>query len=218
MKKYIISEYNISGVYMKKRIICAVIALVLLITAFVLRMFRYYPNAADTYAQQGIKGVITKEINNILATELTNCELKYNQISNIIYSNDGQITSLTINTAEMNIIANRLSEKIFDSITNSTHKFGIPLGNALGSRLFSGKGPKIETEIIPIGSVEYEIRSELSDAGINQTLHRICIDFNTGINCLSPFYETEINIQTSIIIAETLIVGKVPEIMLSPRG
>ncbi len=203
---------------MKKRILCAIIALLLLSLSFVLRIAQHYPNAADIYAQQGIKGTLTKEINKKLTDELTNFKLKYSEISDIIYANDGQITSIKINAAEMNIIANRLSEIIYNSIKTSTHEFGIPLGNALGSRLFSGKGPKLNTDIIPIGSVEYDIRSELSDAGINQTLHRIYIYFNAEINCLAPFYETKINIKTSIIIAETLIVGKVPEIILSPRG
>lgn len=202
---------------MKKKLISTFIAIMILILCFAVRFARYYPIAADNYAQQGIKGEITKRINRTLSNDLSKYELTYKQIVEICYDDDGQIVSITINSVALNMIANRLSESVYESISNSNDSFGIPLGNALSSRLFSGKGPKIETEIVPIGAVGYSIESELSDAGINQTLHRIYIEFNTEIKCLSPFHESDIKINTSIIIAETLIVGNVPEIMLPSR-
>ena len=157
---------------MKKRLCYIAIAIILLGISFGLRLFRYYPTAAEKYAHQVIKGAIANNINKTLANELTKYDLDYNQLTNIAYSSNGDINSITLNAVKLNIIANHLSETIYNSTETNSYKFGIPLGNALGSRLFADHGPTIETEVKPIGAVEYEIRSELSEGGINQTLHR----------------------------------------------
>ncbi len=194
-----------------KYIILSVIVTLLAIT---IQFARYYPIACNNYAEKGIKAEITKEINNTFADILDSESIDYNNIANINERTDGSISSINVDTAKLNAVALKFSNEIIDSIENAENSFGIPLGNALGSKMLSGKGAKINVNILPIGAPEYEIESKLLSSGINQTLHRISICFKTEIQCLAPFHESKCSINTTIVIAETLIVGEVPEVIL----
>jgi hypothetical protein len=70
---------------------------------------------------------------------------------------------------------------------------------------------------VPLGSVDYVIDSKLISGGVNQTLHRITINYNFEINCLAPFSETVIAMNNTLILAETVIVGEVPNYILSAK-
>ncbi len=186
----------------------------IILTLFTFRFSKYYSASCDVYAQNGIKGGLTREINLNIINELNNEKTTNNQLVNIKYQSSGQISSIEMNSVQINLLANKLSDVVYDSIRTSNHDFGVPLGNALGSKLFSGKGPEIKIDIVPVGAVSYEIKSEMSSGGINQTLHRVYIEYTTEIECLAPFYKSKTTIENSVIISETLIVGKVPEVIL----
>ena len=85
----------------------------------------------------------------------------------------------------------------------------------MGSRLLSGKGPEIPVNVIPVGSLSYELKSELVSGGINQTVHRISLFYSATVRCLAPFDEELIIITGETVIAETLIIGEVPKILFS---
>lgn len=188
-------------------------SLILILTAVSIRISRFYSIACDTYAENGIKGRITHEINQILKDRLLDFEST--NLTEINYQSNGQIGSIQIDTSKVNQIAVELSNDIYECISHAENRFGVPFGNILGFDYLSGKGPEIGIKILPIGSVVYEIKSELISGGINQTLHRISIRFDIAINCIVPFHQSQTSISTEIIISETLIVGEVPNTLLS---
>ena len=53
--------------------------------------------------------------------------------------------------------------------------------------------------------------SEFTESGINQTLHQIYLDINTDIDIITPFNIIGNSYQTRVLLAESIIVGKVPE-------
>ncbi len=203
---------------MKKRLFCILMALLLIITSLSLRITRYYDISCDLFTSNGIKGEITKQINNEFLSYQNISNIKYEQIANQSYDNNGKICAITVNTTLLNTVAAELSNVIYECITDAQYNFGMPLGNTLGIKYLSGKGPKISVEILPIGSVKYDIKSELLDSGINQTIHRISVNFNVNINYIAPFYKSESELNTKLIIAETLIIGDIPNTILSALG
>ena len=62
-----------------------------------------------------------------------------------------------------------------------------------------------------IGNVETELVSQFSHAGINQTLHRIYLDVTTDINITTPFKTIGSSYKTKVLLAESIIVGRVPD-------
>ncbi len=201
--------------FMKKRIICIFLAILLSITAFVIRAASNYSIACDTYAEQGIKGSLAQDINKAVSQKLNDSNISYNTFAKIYYLTDGRIGSITVDTISLNLLATELSNQIYECVENSENNFGVPFGNILGDPYSSGIGPKIRVNVVPVGSVDYEIQSELISGGINQALHRISIRFETSINCLVPFHQSNCAITTTIIVAETLIVGEIPDTILS---
>ncbi|MBE6691805.1 MAG: hypothetical protein E7586_00540 [Ruminococcaceae bacterium] len=195
---------------MKKRILCVVIALFLAFGAVIIRISRHYTLSCERFAETGIKGDITKDINIMISEKLNTCQYEYKEI---VYKRDGSISQIEINTEKINLICNKVSEEIFNLICNRNHYYGIPIGNTFGSSYLSGKGPKLGVNIIPVGYVNYTVNSELISGGINQTLHKITATFTIEIRCLAPFHENKTEIQIPLVLSEVLIAGAVPEVL-----
>ena len=62
------------------------------------------------------------------------------------------------------------------------------------------------------GNVTTDFESELSEAGINQTKHRINLNTQVNVAAIIPGYPVNTNIKTNLTIAETVIVGEVPKV------
>lgn len=199
---------------MNKRILLSLLCLLLITAAVTLRITRYYTIACDDFANNGVKGNLTKIINEKIANNQYFCNIQYDQIVNISYFSNGQISSIKVNTEILNKVTLELSNTIYNSILESENDFQLPLGNAFGIRYLSGKGPKINVTVLPLGAVTHKIGSELITSGINQTLHRISVKYTTEVSCIAPFHESKFEIETTVIIAEILIVGEVPQIIL----
>ena len=91
-------------------------------------------------------------------------------------------------------------------------------GSFTGFKLFSGEGPKIKIKISTIGDVETDLRSEFKSAGINQTIHRIYLQIDCEINILTPYNTISESISNQVLIAENIIVGKIPEAYYNLEG
>ena len=200
---------------MKKKIILIILSIILILTAVTLRFARYYRQASEDYAEIGIKGDLGQKIITAINESLENRTPVYSEISKITYLDDGRVGSIDINAAAVNSIALELANTVYTAVYESEHDYGIPLGNALGSYLLSGKGPKIGVRVIPLSAVAYTIDSKLISAGINQTLHRISVRYSVTAKCIAPFDENIISIDGETVIAETVIIGEVPGILFS---
>ena len=127
---------------------------------------------------------------------------------------DGQVTSLNANMSRINAF----SAALLDYVSQLDRKnlwVSIPIGNLTGSSLLLGRGPEIEIQMIMLTSPHVEFRSELSSAGINQTEHRLLLDVVVDINLLIPWGSVETQAATEVLIAQTVIVGRVPNLYVN---
>ena len=197
---------------MKKRLLLILLSFILLTIALVFRIARYYSLSCDIYANTGIKGEVYNRANETIIEILDN--YRFEDIVNVVYTTNGDISDIKVNTAKLNTFATNASAKIYSNINESGNAFGLPIGNVLGFKYLSGKGPKIPIRVHPITAVTHNIYSELLESGINQTLHRVIIEFKAEINCVAPFKSNKIEFNIKLIMAETLIVGKIPQLLL----
>ncbi|MBR5278747.1 MAG: sporulation protein YunB [Clostridia bacterium] len=197
---------------MKKRLLLILLSLILLTIALVFRIARYYSLSCNIYANTGIKGEVYNRANETIIEILDNYQ--FEDIVNVVYTISGDISDIKVNTAKLNTFATTVSAKIYSNINESGNTFGLPIGNVLGFKYLSGKGPKIPIRVHPITAVTHNIYSELLESGINQTLHRVIIEFKAEINCVAPFKSNKIEFNIKLIMAETLIVGKIPQLLL----
>lgn len=114
------------------------------------------------------------------------------------------------NTILMNSIAAEVALEVQEQLKQiSKANIKVPLSNAFDTQLLTL--PSVNVQIIPQGSVAVDFATEFESSGINQTRHRIYIIVVTDIKMIVPLVSENLRITTNIPIAETIIVGDVPE-------
>lgn len=164
------------------------------------------------YAEGRAKYIATIAINQAVEEELENQGGVYDNLVFFEKNNDGDILALKTDSVKINrlkaSIVSRINEKI--NAASST-KIEVALGNVINGELFSGRGPKIPILLQMVNSANASFISEFTHAGINQTRHRILIETNVGMSVLLPGGRAYFEVTTQVNIAETIIVGSVPD-------
>ena len=84
--------------------------------------------------------------------------------------------------------------------------------------MLAGLGPKIKVKIIPTGTVNIEFKTEFLSSGINQTRHRIYLEIKSKMGIVAPFVSQRVEVINEINIAETVLIGEVPETYYNLEG
>ncbi len=139
-------------------------------------------------------------------------DIEYNNLMNLYYDNKNKISGLSANVTRMNTLSAEISYKIQEKLEKITEEtITIPIGKILGWSIFSGFGPKVSIKIMPSGNVTADFRTEFVSEGINQTRHTIYIDVTTSVRTVAPFVSENKKFTTSLKIAETIIIGDIPQ-------
>ena len=155
------------------------------------------------------KSVTTQTINDTIKLKIKR-DINYNDLIFVKYDNEGKVTLMQANTILMNSIAAEVAIEVQEQLEKMSHtKIRVPLSNAFNTQIITF--PSINIQIIPQGSVAVDFATEFESSGINQTRHRIYIIVVTDIKMIVPLVQENIRIVTNIPIAETIIVGDVPE-------
>lgn len=155
--------------------------------------------------------IATQAINDSIKAKIKD-DIKYKDLIFVKYDNEGKVTMMQANTVLMNSIASDVALEVQNNIRQiSTSNVEIPLGNAFNSQLLSQYGPKIKLRIVPQGTVTVDFATEFEESGINQTRHKVYLIIITNVRIIVPLASDTIRIATTIPIAETIIVGDVPE-------
>ena len=163
------------------------------------------------------KGIAT-QISNEQATVVM-ANYKYDDLSTVIRDEDGKIRMIKMNIILVNEITSDIAIKIQEQINNcDKSNFYIRLGTFTGTKILSGRGPKVEIKMSTTGNVLTDLVSEFSQAGVNQTLHRIYLKVDCSISVLTPFDTIEENITNQVLLAEAVIVGDVPATYYNLNG
>ena len=153
--------------------------------------------------------IATQSINHSVKNKIKG-EIKYQDLLFVKQDNQGKVTMIQSNTGLMNSIASDIAGEIQKELqTMSSSKISIPIGNALNSRLISG--PRIKLDLQPHGNVSASFSTDFLQSGINQTVHRVYLTITTDVKIVFPLISDTVTVKVNIPIAETIIVGDVPE-------
>ena len=146
-------------------------------------------------------------------------DYEYDELVTIHKDSQNNINLIETNVITVNKIISDVANRIQNAINNNEeNEIGIRLGSFTGIKLLSGRGPKIPIKISAIGNVETDFRSEFQEAGINQTLHRLYLDVECEVSILTPFDTMTEKIKNQVILAENVIIGKIPETYYNLEG
>lgn len=172
---------------------------------------RVRPIIEKTSAYQS-KVLATRIINEAVYSELEDESINYGNLVTIIYNSDNSISSIESNMVNINRIKARITKCVNDELISlNEHNLSISLGTVSGFEMFYNQGPLIPIKVQPEGYIEATLISNFESAGINQTLHRIIVEIKTEISAIIPGYTSSATVETQFVMAETVIVGSVPD-------
>lgn len=162
------------------------------------------------FAKASISTEITKEMQNVIGECISSGS--YSDFVNLTYNSEGNVTSLKTNSSSIAFACSNITKAAINNLAdNNTIAVRIPLGTLSGGAVFAGKGPDIKIKVRVSPKVTVSAENEFYESGINQTLHRIVAKLNVKAYALLPLFPQEIDVATEYCIAETVIVGKVPD-------
>ncbi|MEF9971316.1 MAG: sporulation protein YunB [Oscillospiraceae bacterium] len=175
----------------------------------------FLKDIAGEIALSDATDIITATINDTIHEKMSEGQYDYNYFVTLHKDENQNITAISANMARINTLSSDILNDVIKSTNSGALDLKIPFGNLLGSNLLLGRGPNIPVEIIMLTSSYADFRNELSSAGINQTKHQIILEVRVQIDVLLPWEVRSTEVLSEVLIAETIIVGKVPDTYLS---
>ena len=170
-------------------------------------------------AQTQVKNATSDLINDAIDAQMENGDIQYDRIVYFEKDLNGKITALKTNMSEVNRlktdILNRINDEILDMDTTD---LGIPLGSLILPEFLSGKGPEVPIKIISIRNSEGSFESHFTEAGINQTLQQLTMNVRIDVSILVLGAVENFTVTSQVVVAETVIVGKVPDTFFQTGG
>lgn len=188
----------------------------------------------SSYAEAETKKLTILVINKAVTKQINNMDI--NDIFDITYNNNGNISSIDFNSVntskilstmtsliELNIRA--IEEGKIDMIELPSNGFSdynmdlldkgiiaeVPFGIVTGSNLLYNIGPKIPVKLSLVGDVTTGFSTDIIEYGINNALIKLLIDIEVNTRIILPINSKNLKIKCSIPIAMKLIQGKIPE-------
>lgn len=159
--------------------------------------------------------VVTVRINNAIADIMKSGDYSADYFVTFEKNDSGEVTAISSNMARINALSARILDRVVGVTENHTMTVEIPIGNLTGVSLLMGRGPKVPVEIIVLTSSRVEFNNSIVTAGINQTKHQINLEVIVDIDILIPWGTESTEVRTEVLIADTIIVGQVPETYLN---
>ena len=194
-----------------------VLLIAVLVLFFVLRS--KYRLVIEDLAQTQVKNTTSDLTNDAIAKQIAVGDIQYDRIVFFEKDLDGRITALKTNMSEVNRLKKDILNIINDEILALDHSdIGIPLGSLFFPEIFSGKGPAIPVHILSIRNSDANFVSHFSQAGINQTMHRLNMEVSIDVAVLVLGQTSSFSMTSEVVVAETIIVGDVPQTYLQTGG
>lgn len=155
---------------------------------------------------------VSDMVNRSIAAELERTDTSYSSLVDITRDEGGSVCSIESNAMGVNQLKNCIAERLDRELERmNSIDIQIPIGTLTGITMLHGKGFSIGMTVSPVGYANTAVISEFTEAGLNQTRHRIIIEIGVVVDAVIPGFSTRVPVTTAIVAAETIIVGKVPD-------
>ena len=195
----------------KKKVIFALLFVFLAVAAALFAINRKLDPIVCDIAEEQIKNSVSRLVADTVKTRTVGGEY-----IKIAYA-DGAISSITTDTAALNALEGDVISEISEKLSGvESYDIYVSFSNLFDDEILFGSTPfAVKANVLPVSSVSGDIKTKLESAGINQTHYSVILSINVDINAVMLISTLEIKTTYEICIADTVIVGKVPEIYLS---
>ena len=194
----------------KVLLLCSLLAAGL--TALVVVGTIHLQDILSSMAATRVSNTVGRIVTAAVSDAVESGEIQYDTLISLQKDQSGGITALQSNMAEFNRLQAAITEDILNRLSQvSETKLSIPLGTLTGSALLAGRGPRFTVKMETIGSCTARFENTFDHAGINQTTHSIMLHVDVSVSILLPGQRTSTKVSSAYSVAETVIVGAVPD-------
>lgn len=193
----------------------AISSIILLFAVVVVYIRFVVTPVVKTVAEEKVRALTVSTVNAAVTSVL---EAEPSFVDMVEYGHDanGDLNSIKINATRVNAVMQRSVQKTQNGLSDMISSgVNIPVGSVSGITFLSGKGPNLNVAVIPVGSVDARLRSEFSEIGINQTIHKIYLSLDSTIKIIIPGAGNTIKSSSEVLLVESVIIGKVPDTYLN---
>ena len=202
-----------------RRVLCRLLLGILVCTVAFLVLRGKYRDVVRELAQTQVKNSTSDLTNDAIAKQIANGNIAYDRLVFFEKDLNGKITALKTNMSEVNRLKTDILNIINDEILAlDASSIGIPVGSLFLPELLSGKGPAIPVHILSIRNSDAVFVSHFEQAGINQTLHKLTMVVSIDVSVLALAETTSFTMESEVVVAETVIVGDVPQTFIETGG
>ena len=164
-----------------------------------------------TLAETQAQWTATEAIHQAILEEIAS-DIKYTDLVIPHKDKDNRVVFMQANLIVVNRLASESVLKVQKHLEQMREEsFFIPLGQITGIKLLANLGPKIKFKLLPVGTVRVQISDDFTQAGINQTRHKIYLNVSSDMKIAFPLIATDTNVEAQVPIADSIIVGPVPD-------
>lgn len=159
-----------------------------------------------------VSNMVNRLVAEAVSDAVNSGEIQYNDLISLEKNDTGGVAALVSNMAEFNRLQASITQDILTRLGEmSDIELEIPVGTLSGSAFLAGRGPKMSVRMQSTGSCSARFENQFSHAGINQTTHQILLCVDVSVSILLPGFRTGTQVTNSFAVAETVIVGEVPD-------
>lgn len=163
---------------------------------------------ATTRVSNTVHRIVAEAVNEAIQSG----ELQYDRLVSFEKNSDGQITAVHSDMAAFNRLQTAILDIVLTRVDQvSARELSIPVGTLTGISLLAGRGPRLSVRMESVGSSSAWFENDFASAGINQTKHQIVLNIDVYVSILLPGFSTATKVSNSVTVAETIIVGAVPD-------
>jgi len=182
-------------------------------------LFEFAITARSVSLETQVRNSTSDLINDAIDLQIENGNIRYDRIVYFEKDLDGRITALKTNMSEVNRLKTDILNIINDEIlAMDTSDIGIPAGSLILPEFFSGRGPGIPIHILSIRNSDASFESFFTEAGINQTLQQLTMHVSVDVSVLVLGKTESFTVSSQVVVAETIIVGQVPDTFINTGG
>lgn len=201
----------------KKKLIILSAFLFLILSVYLFLTFVVQP-VIRTISQEYVRSLTIESVNKSVM-EVMSDNPSFVQLTEIMKDDAGNITMIATNSAAVNALARNVTAKAQKKLTEmGNNGVKIPLGSLSGISFFAGRGPDVNIRAVQVGNIDTEFKSQFISAGINQTQHKIFILVTASVNIIIPGAENKITTVTPVLVSESIIIGKIPDVYLDGKS
>lgn len=188
--------------------------LVLLISSILLLLVSVFLFVQELCAEIAVSDAcdaVTVSVNRAIADIMREGNFSGDHFVSFEKSDAGEVTAISCNMGAINELSAEVLTRIVGGTEKNIFSVYIPVGNLTGIGLLMGKGPRIPLRVEMLTTSTADFSSSIVSAGINQSRHVIDLIVHVDVNILVPWCKRSTTIVTEVPIADTVIVGRVPD-------